>query len=686
MQFCSSYQVYMEQFSKILLLLFFSTTVFAQGVCDTKTGVETGGFTFDGPSTVCIGQTVKLKDNSGGTGIKYVFGYLDTEASKLSSISSTTTPEWAFLAPGQYTVLQYGKKNGKDMYYCDVVRVRADNQPKISYYSCNNDRVNITIPNDIINDFDYYKINWGDGNSPETVNKNQLPYNKSKNLSLPKTIKVEGFFNSGTIACPSPNSITLPSLAPSSFPLGFTQPFYPNIEKIELIIAQTAKLDIKGSFQDNGYDIYMTQQGSSYPSTPIAKNIMPGTFNINIPDTTKSYCFYIQKPIVCGIEQSAEICTLVLNSVEASNKDDIILWDEYPTSMTGISNTTIYGRYLNRNQTIQKKENGVLKSPIQADGLGGVYKDAVDCSKKYCYQVISETQGQIYYNSFKGKSISKEICIDRKNVFPDPITDVLVTVTNDNFSAITFSDNSPWSLKRDKYILYRQNDAIFEKIDSNIVVSSFLDNKVDGSQKANCYKISFVDECGSNSLLSPRFCTINLTENPNLTLQWTNQSPFGSNAISQFEVQSYDEQTDLPSTDVIKMPTETTYEVILDNFEVEAKYRIRITSANGKESFSNTYSIPISVKLFLPDTFSPNNDSINDNLVIKGSTKRITTFELQIYNRWGNPVFSSTNPSDIWDGQYQNNIAPSDTYTYKIYAKLDDGKELNKSGKILLLR
>lgn len=117
------------------------------------------GFTFDGPSTVCIGQSVKLKDNSGRTGVRYIFGYTGQPASQLSSISSQTTIDYPFLAAGRYTVLQYGKKGGKDMYYYDVFYVRENNKPDISYEACDNTRLMLTIRNSPINNYDSYRIN-----------------------------------------------------------------------------------------------------------------------------------------------------------------------------------------------------------------------------------------------------------------------------------------------------------------------------------------------------------------------------------------------------------------------------------------------------------------------------------------------------------------------------------------------
>lgn len=676
----------MNNLSKIFFLLLFSTTVFAQGVCDITTGIEKGGFTFDGPSTVCIGQAVKLRDNSGGTGVKYIFGYTGQPASQLSSISSQTNLDYTFLAAGQYTVLQYGKKGGKDMYYCDVVYVRENNQPKASYSTCNNQNIELIIPKDEkINDYDYYNVTWDDGGGVEVVNKSQLPYRKVKTLALPRVIKIEGIFNNGS-NCPSPSTITLPILSPSAFPAGYTQPYYPNINKLELITAQTAKLEIKGSFQDSGYDLFITPQGSSYPIEPAQKNIKPGSISVTIPDTTKSYCFYIQRPITCGTEQSAEICTVVLNNIDVKDKTNTITWKEYPTEMTGITNATLYGRYLNSIQKIQKKENETLLPLINTNGLGGTFQETVDCSKKYCYQVVAETQGQIYYNSFNGKSISKQVCVDRKEIHPDPITESLVSVSANNHVVIGITDNSPWTLQRKEYLYYKVDNNIIEKINSGTLNKTFTDNSVDGSQKSFCYKVAFIDECASTSLPSPTMCSIHLDQIASENLQWTNDSPFGDDAIQTFDIFSFDEQINSTFKESTKSNTEITYTPNLNSFEAEAKYQIKAISANGKESFSNIFTIPISVKLFLPDAFSPNNDRINDLLEIKGFIKRISNFEMQIYNRWGNPVFSSNDPTKTWDGIFQNLEAPAETYTYKIYAKLTDGKELIKQGKFLLLR
>jgi gliding motility-associated-like protein len=260
-------------------------------------------------------------------------------------------------------------------------------------------------------------------------------------------------------------------------------------------------------------------------------------------------------------------------------------------------------------------------------------------------------------------------------------------VKDDNTVDITIEDNSPWTLLRQTYFIYRiEPDGSLKEINNSPTAVPFPDNTVDASTKSFCYKIAFKDECGSTSELSPALCTINLAEGTGNSLQWTNDSPFGAGIIANFEIISFDEQTNAPTTEATKNGSETTYIPQLQNFQDEAKYRIKAISATGKESFSNIYIIPLEVKLFLPDAFTPNQDNVNDNLEIKGSFRRIKDFEFEVFNRWGNPVFTSTDPTQSWDGKFAATLAPVDTYSYRIYAKLKTGEEVTKSGKFLLIR
>ena len=90
---------------------------------------------------------------------------------------------------------------------------------------------------------------------------------------------------------------------------------------------------------------------------------------------------------------------------------------------------------------------------------------------------------------------------------------------------------------------------------------------------------------------------------------------------------------------------------------------------------------------YLPNAFSPNGDDINDLFVGKGVG--VTDFQLYIYNRWGNLVFSTTSINDPWDGTLPSGKqAPVDVYVVKATAKsaFRDDKEYKIVKTVTLVR
>lgn len=97
----------------------------------------------------------------------------------------------------------------------------------------------------------------------------------------------------------------------------------------------------------------------------------------------------------------------------------------------------------------------------------------------------------------------------------------------------------------------------------------------------------------------------------------------------------------------------------------------------------------------IPNAFSPNqsggnggtfgvNDLNNDvfHPVLKGFDK----YELNIFSRWGELLFVSKDLNIGWDGYYKGKLCTQDVYVWKIIATTIDGKKVNKTGDLLLLR
>ena len=67
----------------------------------------------------------------------------------------------------------------------------------------------------------------------------------------------------------------------------------------------------------------------------------------------------------------------------------------------------------------------------------------------------------------------------------------------------------------------------------------------------------------------------------------------------------------------------------------------------------------------IPNTFSPNEDGINDTWAIK-NLEIYLDCEVHVYNRWGDRVFNSTGYLTEWDGTSGSGSLPSAVYYYVI--------------------
>lgn len=90
--------------------------------------------------------------------------------------------------------------------------------------------------------------------------------------------------------------------------------------------------------------------------------------------------------------------------------------------------------------------------------------------------------------------------------------------------------------------------------------------------------------------------------------------------------------------------------------------------------------------------FSPNGDGVNDWVYVFGSGEKVTNVRLfEIFDRWGNKVFSKENvrpnvPDSGWNGQYHTETCVPGVYTYWAEVELINGKHWIIKGDVTLIR
>lgn len=88
----------------------------------------------------------------------------------------------------------------------------------------------------------------------------------------------------------------------------------------------------------------------------------------------------------------------------------------------------------------------------------------------------------------------------------------------------------------------------------------------------------------------------------------------------------------------------------------------------------------------MPNAFTPDGNNWNDKFCIQGWSACIKSFEVSIFNRWGENVFRSTDPKFCWDGTYKGKLLDADVFVYRISATYRDNKVVSKNGNISLIR
>ncbi len=115
-------------------------------------------------------------------------------------------------------------------------------------------------------------------------------------------------------------------------------------------------------------------------------------------------------------------------------------------------------------------------------------------------------------------------------------------------------------------------------------------------------------------------------------------------------------------------------------------YAVTVTNADGCTGTDNVVvNVAARNDIMIPSAFSPNNDGINDQLRVI-PTNGITAFEWQIFNRWGNLLFSSSDINEGWDGNYQDTDCDMGVYVYVGTVTFNDGTQTEFKGNVSLLR
>jgi gliding motility-associated-like protein len=131
-------------------------------------------------------------------------------------------------------------------------------------------------------------------------------------------------------------------------------------------------------------------------------------------------------------------------------------------------------------------------------------------------------------------------------------------------------------------------------------------------------------------------------------------------------------------------PTTTPREPIIYTVTARNQYQCEASDSRKIDLICNNESV------FVPNTFTPNNDGVNDVWYPRGSGIKSIRF-IRVFNRWGQLIFERLNfnaddRSAGWDGTFKGQPLPADVYVYSLGMVCDNNQVVETRGNVMVVR
>lgn len=231
----------------------------------------------------------------------------------------------------------------------------------------------------------------------------------------------------------------------------------------------------------------------------------------------------------------------------------------------------------------------------------------------------------------------------------------------------------------------------------------YIDPAAQPGISSEAYIISAYDSCGNRTAESHTAKTIflkakNVNYNEFALLEYTPYETWKL-GVMEYRIEYYNKNLNEWELLTSNPSTKFTYnaDVVPSNSEIlnntpEICYRITAFEKDGnlQMTSSNIACVDIYPVVFIPTAFSPNNDGVND--FFKPVCAGLTIYIFEIYDRWGQLLYSDTPESKGWDGTFHGKPLPPDVYIYRLSANsylkssiTNDARSIEKRGSLMLL-
>ena len=435
----------------------------------------------------------------------------------------------------------------------------------------------------------------------------------------------------------------------------------PGIYNVMLIVSSPSSCNLSDTVTKQIYILSNTSY--TLESLDICKNesVQIGIFPIN--DPAVSY-FWIPSLGINNITTPNPIAT-----VDSSTNYKLIISDGYCTD-TIFQIVNVDSLAINASEDTSFCKDPILLSANTSGTVNNIiwsnssdFSDTVSLTNFY----VANNVKTLYIKVENDNCIdidSVKVYSDNINIEISGITEICkgdsVFIKTDNLSSFNPIISYDW-------------EASFElnfEIDSSSVISY--------PDSSSWYKVTVTNSLGcyvSDSI----FVTVH--EYPVLDSIWTNDFSIFAGESTFLNVET---------SDNVIWGTNNTNKIIEINPEISSWYNVIIYN-DFCQIFDSVFVEVKNVfcdknKIIIPNAFSPNDDNKNDFYKIVDKDEIITSFKLEIFNRFGEKVYSSKNINEKWNGYFKNILLSPQVFDFYLEIDCIGGKSLFEKGNITLIR
>ncbi|MCC7297151.1 MAG: PKD domain-containing protein [Bacteroidia bacterium] len=405
----------------------------------------------------------------------------------------------------------------------------------------------------------------------------------------------------------------------------------------------------------------------------------------------RSYCYKVSTQNLCGFTQNTDVlfnhCTVEVGGLPALNAS---LLDWNPYSGWPVQRYVVYRE--------DHHNPGSFDSIGTVNGNTLKYIDSsIICYVNHVYRIKAHELGGNREWSWSDTCHVRPIYF---NIVPPPEVR-RATVVNDKYVRMEWDELKKNRQPLDYYLLEKKTaHKPWTWLKTSPAIDSFAYNdfKTWVDDESYIYRLSAVDVCNDTSVYSNVGKSILLKTEVNSdfrpVLNWTAYKEW-KEGVKEYVIEKRNGSGAF--IEVGRTPTgnDTNYLDAVSSLNCVPIFEYRVYAIRNTpiglpdsvwdvRSYSNVDGPPVETKIFIPNAFTPDGNSINEGFRPDGIY--IASYTMKIYNRWGEKVYEGDACMNAWDGTYLGANAQEGVYAYLVDARGSDGKVYRFTGDVTLLR